>query len=246
MPEPVEQSEQMRKIFVGSLDFKADDDDLKEFYSQFGEVTNCIVVKDKQTSKSRGFGFVTYKASSMVDEAMKNRPHHINGRQTLPKRAVPREEAGSPTAGASIQKLFIGGIKDKSISKEDLDDYFGKYGKIKDSVVMVEKETGKSRGFGFVEFDDYDPVDKVLLEKPHQIKGHNVDVKKAAPREGDGVKGVRGGFAAQGITGGMGGGFGFYGGMGGLGQNYGQHFGGGPMQGFGGSRMGPYGYGGRM
>ena len=65
--------EQMRKIFVGSLIQKTNDDDLREFYSQFGEITDCIVMKDKSTGKSRGFGFVTYSESFMVDEAMKNR-----------------------------------------------------------------------------------------------------------------------------------------------------------------------------
>lgn len=68
-----DEPEQKRKIFVGSLVQKTNDDDLREFYSQFGEITDCIVMKDKATGKSRGFGFVTYSNASMVDEAMKNR-----------------------------------------------------------------------------------------------------------------------------------------------------------------------------
>ena len=68
-----DEPEQKRKIFVGSLVQKTNDDDLREFYSQFGEITDCIVMKDKSTGKSRGFGFVTYSNASMVDEAMKNR-----------------------------------------------------------------------------------------------------------------------------------------------------------------------------
>ena len=44
MPEP-EEPEQRRKIFVGSLVFKTDEKDLKEFYSQFGEITDCVVMK---------------------------------------------------------------------------------------------------------------------------------------------------------------------------------------------------------
>ena len=68
-----DEPEQKRKIFVGSLVQSTNDDDLREFYSQFGEITDCIVMKDKSTGKSRGFGFVTYSNASMVDEAMKNR-----------------------------------------------------------------------------------------------------------------------------------------------------------------------------
>ena len=68
-----DEPEQKRKIFVGSLVQSTNDDDLREFYSQFGEITDCIVMKDKSTGKSRGFGFVTYSNASMVDEAMANR-----------------------------------------------------------------------------------------------------------------------------------------------------------------------------
>ena len=52
MPEP-EEPEQRRKIFVGSLVFKTDEKDLKEFYSQFGEITDCVVMKVGQWQKNK-------------------------------------------------------------------------------------------------------------------------------------------------------------------------------------------------
>ena len=49
-----------------------------------------------------------------------------------------------------------------------------------DCVIMMDKETNKPRGFAFVEFDDYDPVDQIILRKHHQVNGVHIDVKKVA------------------------------------------------------------------
>lgn len=99
----------------------------------------------------------------MVDEAMSNRPHRIDNRQVETKRAVPRDEIGKPEAGASVTKMFIGGIKD-NIGEEDLKEYFGTFGTVLSVTIPTNKETGIKRGFAFVEFDDYDSVDKVICK----------------------------------------------------------------------------------
>jgi RNA recognition motif-containing protein len=62
-----------------------------------------------------------------------------------------------------VKKIFVGGLKDKDITADDLEDYFSKFGPIKEAI-MMEKE-GKPRGFAFVSFDDYDHVDKIIREQ---------------------------------------------------------------------------------
>ncbi|EDL79200.1 rCG27231, isoform CRA_b [Rattus norvegicus] len=84
--------EQLRKLFIGGLSFETTDDSLREHFEKWGTLTDCVVMRDPQTKRSRGFGFVTYSCVEEVDAAMCARPHKVDGRVVEPKRAVSRED----------------------------------------------------------------------------------------------------------------------------------------------------------
>jgi RNA recognition motif-containing protein len=60
----------MKKLFVGGLSWGVDDHALNEAFAQYGEVTEAKVISDRDTGRSRGFGFVTFSDASAADQAI--------------------------------------------------------------------------------------------------------------------------------------------------------------------------------
>ncbi|XP_073533987.1 heterogeneous nuclear ribonucleoproteins A2/B1 isoform X6 [Phyllobates terribilis] len=176
------EKEQFRKLFIGGLSFETTEESLRKYYEQWGKLTDCVVMRDPASKRSRGFGFVTFSSMNEVDASMSSRPHSIDGRVVEPKRAVAREESAKPGAHVTVKKLFVGGIKEDT-DEHHLREYFEEYGKIDSIEIITDKHSGKKRGFGFVTFDDHDPVDKIVLQKYHTINGHNAEVRKALSRQ---------------------------------------------------------------
>jgi RNA recognition motif-containing protein len=77
----------------------------------------------------------------------------------------------------------VGGIP-YELTKSEFTDYFSKFGEIDDSIIMLEKNTGNPRGFGFVTYTSEEAADSVLDRYDnHYIKGKWVEVKIATPKE---------------------------------------------------------------
>lgn len=84
------------KLFVGGLSWGTDDDGLRTAFEKFGDVTEAKVITDRDTGRSRGFGFVTYQESGDAQQAMEE----MNGTQ-LDGRTLTVNEANDRRGGGS-------------------------------------------------------------------------------------------------------------------------------------------------
>ena len=129
-------------------------------------------------------------------------------------------------------KLYVGNLSFNT-SSYDLEEMFGAVGTVESANVVEDRETGRSRGFGFVEMSSKEEGEKAIEEfNGKEIEGRSLTVNEAKPRENRGFGG--GGGGGRGGYGGGGGGNRGGGGGGGRGGNRGG--GGGGYGGGGGSR----------
>jgi RNA recognition motif-containing protein len=105
-------------------------------------------------------------------------------------------------------KLYVGNLSFR-VTSEDLQEYFGAAGTVESANVVFDRETGRSRGFGFVEMATEDDANNAIAQfNGTEYDGRNIVVNEARPRED------RGGFGGGGGRGGRGGGGGYNGGGG--------------------------------
>ena len=69
-----------KKVFVGSLAWATTDESLSDFFAQCGEVVEAKVITDRDTGRSRGFGFVTFTDEGAASEAVEMSGRELDGR----------------------------------------------------------------------------------------------------------------------------------------------------------------------
>ncbi|KAG9138761.1 hypothetical protein Leryth_025347 [Lithospermum erythrorhizon] len=85
-----------KKIFVGGLASSVTENDFKNYFEQFGNITDVVVMYDHNTQRPRGFGFITYDTEDAVDMVLLKTFHELNGKMVEVKRAVPKEQSPVP------------------------------------------------------------------------------------------------------------------------------------------------------
>ncbi len=81
------------RLFVGSLSYGVDDQQLKDFFSTVGQVTSANVINDRDSGRSKGFGFVEMSTDEEAREAIKQlNDKELDGRTVIVNEAKPKED----------------------------------------------------------------------------------------------------------------------------------------------------------
>jgi RNA recognition motif-containing protein len=83
------------KLYVGNLNYRSREEDLRDLFAAYGEVTSANIVMDRETGRSRGFGFVEFSDEEAAQSAMEALDgQDFEGRQLKVNEARPRQNAG--------------------------------------------------------------------------------------------------------------------------------------------------------
>lgn len=83
-----------KKLFVGNISWNTTDEQLNELFSQYGTVDEAVIIKNRMTGRSKGFGFVTFANAEEADAAIEAlNGKELDGRELVVNEARPKEDS---------------------------------------------------------------------------------------------------------------------------------------------------------
>ncbi|XP_010482334.1 PREDICTED: RNA-binding protein CP31B, chloroplastic-like [Camelina sativa] len=181
-PEPPEEA----KLFVGNLPYDVDSQALAMLFEQAGTVEISEVIYNRDTDQSRGFGFVTMSTVEEAEKAVaKFNRYEVNGRLLTVNIAAPkgsRPERQPRVYDDAAFRIYVGNLP-WDVDNGRLEQVFSEHGKVVDARVVYDRETGRSRGFGFVTMSNETELNDAIAALDGQnLEGRAIKVNVAAER----------------------------------------------------------------
>ncbi|KAJ7151158.1 hypothetical protein C8R46DRAFT_1358069 [Mycena filopes] len=184
------------KLYVGNLSWNTNDDSLHQAFAQHGQVTDSIVMKDRETGKSRGFGFVTYGSDEEAQKAIDAmNDQELDGRQIRVNIAQGRsgglfevevEEAMVAEAEDMAAVVAVTAAAPATTTTA-VATTFAEFGQVTDTIVMRDRDTGRARGFGFVTYSSAHEAEVAMRKMNDQdLDGRRLRVNRAQSQGGGG------------------------------------------------------------
>jgi splicing factor 3B subunit 4 len=176
--------------YIGNLDARVNEEILWELFIQCGPVVNVHIPRDKIIAEHQGFGFVEFRNEDDADYAIKIM-HMIKlcGKPIKVNKAS--QDKRTQEVGANV---FVGNLSEE-VDEKGLKDIFSAFGVVLSTKIMRDPESGSSKRYGFVSFDNFDSSDEAMKKMNGQyISGKPIDVTYAYKKD---TKGDRHGSVAE-------------------------------------------------
>lgn len=159
-------------IFIKNLDKAIDNKALHETFSSFGSILSCKIATD-QSGQSKGYGFVQFDSEDSAQSAIdKLNGMLLNDKPVFVGHFLRKQERDTTSNKVKFNNVFVKNLSE-STTEDDLKKTFGDYGLIT-SVVVMRDGDGKSKCFGFVNFDKADEA----AEAVEALNGKKIDDKE--------------------------------------------------------------------
>ena len=172
----ISQGIENRKLVILGLPWETDESTLQQHFSQFGALEEAVIMKDRTTHKSRGFGFVTYTSQSDAQRAVLS-DHQVDGRRCEAKFALPRGN----NAPNKTTRIFVARIP-STVSDQQFRSYFETFGVVQDAYMPKDAFKQGHRGIGFVTYASVEPVEQVMAST-HMLGSQELAIDRATPKE---------------------------------------------------------------
>jgi len=206
--EAKEQGDNPAELYVTSLPFETDEDEIKEYFSEYGEIASIKMLQ--RNGKYSGRSFVVFKNVEDADKALEANGKEFKGRSLVVTKATNPPQLKESTPVISPTRVFVANIAFNS-TEEKIKEFFADCGDIKE-VKMINKPEGGFRGVAFVEFESEESAKEAIKLSGKELGGREIKVSpaeakksKSSNRDRGGSRG-RGGFrGGRGERGGRGG-----------------------------------------
>ncbi len=171
-----------KRIHVGNLASDTTERDLTSLFERVGQVVSVRIMADRDTGRSKGFGFVEMGSEDAERAIAQLNRTDLNGHLLSVSEAHARPQS-SAEHGIPPSRLFVGNLPYNATAAE-LKEFFSSVGLVSSVSLPVERESGKPRGFAFVEFPDHAHAQEAVRRFHNQpFNGRALVVNEARARE---------------------------------------------------------------
>jgi nucleolin len=203
-----------RTLFVGGLPYSTTEDQLKTEFSKCGEIEGIRMTYFEDTGRCKGTAFITYLDASDAAKAQKKWDKQDFGGRYLVvnvdrygvedfdgKKQQKRDDNSKPRTGSFVttprpdncDTLFVANLP-WAASEDDLSRAFEKFGEVASVRLPIDQDSGKKKGFGYVQFSTGEDTEVAMKAAPISVLGREVRLDYSAPRDRSGGGDRNGGF----------------------------------------------------